>query len=162
MQVREAVDADAEALTDLHLDAWDESYAGLMPADVLAERRADVPARVASWRETLRSGVSRTLVAADPATGRLVGFVSSGPGRTPAPGLPDLEVMALYVRAEVYGAGVGHELLRAAIGAAPAYLWVLDGNTRAIGFYEGQGFAFDGGTEPTPYGEHRRMVRGGS
>jgi GNAT superfamily N-acetyltransferase len=55
--------------------------------------------------------------------------------------------MALYVRADVYGKGVGYRLMRAAIDEAAAYLWVLDGNGRAIAFYERQGFRFDGKTK---------------
>jgi len=41
--------------------------------------------------------------------GQLLGFVSTGPGRDASPAdLPQLELMALYVRAQVYGEGVGH------------------------------------------------------
>ena len=47
-----------------------------------------------------------------------------------------------------------------ALGDSPAYLWVLDGNVRAIGFYERHGFAFDGATKPEDVGLERRMVRG--
>jgi GNAT superfamily N-acetyltransferase len=68
--------------------------------------------------------------------------------------------MALYVRASSYRTGVGHALLEAATGGSPAYLWVLDGNVRAIGFYERHGFAFDGATKPEDVGLERRMVRG--
>jgi hypothetical protein len=32
---------DAEALTDLHLDVWDEAYADLVPASVFADRSTD-------------------------------------------------------------------------------------------------------------------------
>ena len=67
--------------------------------------------------------------------------------------------MALYVRAEVYGNGVGRALFQVAIGSASAYLWVLDGNDRAIAFYERQGFGFDGATKPEDVGLERRMVR---
>ncbi len=46
-----------------------------------------------------------------------------------------------------------------AIGSASAYLWVLDGNERAIEFYERQGFRFDGTSKVEPVGVERRMVR---
>ncbi len=156
--LRPTVD-DAEALTDLHLDVWEEAYADLMPAAVFLERRADRDQRVDRWREILAAGSSANLLAWSP-EGRLMGFSSTGPGRdSPDDGLPPLELMALYVRAEVYGDGVGHALLDAAIGSSPAYLWVLDGNARAIGFYERQGFGFDGATEQEDVGLERRMVR---
>jgi GNAT superfamily N-acetyltransferase len=108
--------ADAEALTDLHLDVWEEAYAGLMPPSVFAERRVRRAERVFSWRGIIASGSSDTLLAWDD-DGRLLGFSSTGPGRDdPAEGLPPLELMALYVRAEVYGSGVGHALCEAALG----------------------------------------------
>jgi GNAT superfamily N-acetyltransferase len=151
--------SDAEALADLHLDVWEEAYAGLMPASVFTERRARRDERVESWRTIIGSGSSDNLLAWS-SSGDLVGFSSTGPGRDdPADHLPRLEVMALYVRSAVYGAGVGHALLTAAIGPRDAYLWVLDGNARAIAFYERHGFAFDGVEKPEDVGLHRRMVR---
>lgn len=162
--VRRACAADAEALTDLHLDVWDEAYAGLVPPHVLAARRDGRADRIDTWRDRLQSDVSdEWLALMDVDGGRLLGFASVGAGRSAAePGLPPLEVMALYVRAEVYGSGVGHALMEAAIGDKAAYLWVLDGNRRAIRFYERQGFSLDGRAKVEPVGVERRMVRGAS
>jgi GNAT superfamily N-acetyltransferase len=159
MRITPAQVSDADTLTDLHLDVWEEAYAGLMPQAVFVERRARRAERVASWRGIIAAGSSDNLLAwAD--DGRLLGFSSTGHGRDdPAEGLPPLELMALYVRASVYGTGVGHALCEAALGPARAYLWVLDGNERAIGFYERQGFRFDGATKPDDVGLERRMVR---
>lgn len=150
---------DAEQLADLHLDVWEEAYADLMPASVFADRRSRRDDRVASWSGIIANGSSDNLLAWSP-DGRLLGFSSTGGGRGPDDGLPPLELMALYVRASSYGTGVGHALLEAAIGDSPAYLWVLDGNLRAVGFYERHGFAFDGATKPEDVGLERRMVRG--
>jgi GNAT superfamily N-acetyltransferase len=151
---------DAEALADLHLDVWEEAYADLMPATVFTERRARRAERVQSWSTIIAAGSSDNLLAWS--GDLLVGFSSTGPGRDdPDDGLPPLELMALYVRASSYGTGVGYALLEAAVGASDAYLWVLDGNERAIGFYERQGFRFDGATKSEEVGLHRRMVRRG-
>jgi GNAT superfamily N-acetyltransferase len=159
MLIRPALVADAEALGALHLEVWEEAYADLMPPHILAARRASPHAQVELWRAILGHPISRVLLAER--DGGLLGFVSTGPGRDdPQRGLPDLELMALYVRAEVYGAGVGHRLFEEAVGAEPAYLWVLDGNRRAIAFYERQGFGFDGVAKDEEAGLHRRMVRG--
>ena len=153
--VRRGLPADAEALTHLHLDCWDDAYTGLMPQGVLAARRTTVAARVARWREIL-SRSRNTLVAE--ATEGLVGFVSAGPGRD-----EDLdiarEVWALYVRATWWGTGTGRALLDAAIGDDPAYLWVLEGNDRATRFYGRQGFRPDGSVLDEPEGRHLRMLR---
>lgn len=160
MQILTAHADDAEALTDLHLDVWEEAYTGLVPAQVLAERRSNRARRVHLWREIIASGSSTVLVARQDHGDRLLGFVSAGPGRDePGGGLPALEVKALYVRADVYARGLGHALLDAAIGSAPAYLWVLDGNQRAVRFYERQGFCFDGRSKTEDVGVERRMVR---
>ncbi|GAB3761602.1 ribosomal protein S18 acetylase RimI-like enzyme [Nocardioides ginsengisegetis] len=154
LTIRLAVPDDAEALTHLHLDCWDDAYTGLIPQGVLDERRANVAQRVDKWRGIL--GQSTNTMVAETTEG-LVGFVSSGPVRDED--RTGLELWALYARAEVWGTGVGHALLVASIGDAPASLWVLEGNDRAIGFYERQGFRRDGHTELEREGLHARMVR---
>jgi GNAT superfamily N-acetyltransferase len=158
--IRPAAPHDAEALTDLHLDVWEEAYGALIAPEILRKRRLTRPERVAQWADNLVRTKGRTLLAWNDEGSRLLGFVSVGPGRDePGVGLPGLEVWALYVRAETYGHGVGHALLLEAIGADPAYLWVLDGNERAINFYERQGFVFDGVSKTEPEGLERRMLR---
>jgi len=155
--IRPAVPEDAEALTHLHLDCWDDAYTGLMPQQVLDDRRADVPARIERWRTILEQS-DNTLVAEAP--DGLVGFVSAGSGRDNDVDT-DLELMALYVRADRWGNGLGYALLEAAIGDRAAYLWVLAGNERAIRFYERQGFRLDGTRDEHDEGLHVRMVRAG-
>lgn len=161
--IRPAAAVDAEPLTDLHLDVWEEAYGHLIPREVLLDRRRSRADRVARWRTSIQRAGNRTLLArTDDDSTRLLGFVSTGVGRDePRGDLPDLEVWALYVRAEEYGGGVGHALLTEAIGTSPAYLWVLDGNRRAVEFYERQGFRFDGSSKIEPVGVERRMVRRG-
>ncbi|TQJ10386.1 ribosomal protein S18 acetylase RimI-like enzyme [Lapillicoccus jejuensis] len=157
-----ALPDDAEALTDLHTDVWEEAYGALVDPEVLADRRRRRADRVRRWRESLTAGPATTYVVPSPAGERLLGFVSVGPARNdPEKILPETEVWALYVRAECYGTGLGHALLRRAVGVAPAVLWVLDGNERAMRFYRRQGFVFDGATVREPVGLERRMVRRG-
>lgn len=161
MVIRPCDVLDAEALTDLHLDVWEEAYAGLIPSDIFATRKSERGARVERWGQIIASGSSRNLVVEDEhVVGRLLGFSSTGVGRDcPETDLPALELMALYVRADMYGRGVGYELLQAALGRVAAYLWVLDGNTSAITFYERQRFVFDGTKKSADVGLERRMVR---
>jgi GNAT superfamily N-acetyltransferase len=162
--IRAATPEDAETLTDLHLDVWDDAYTGLVPAQLLLERRANRAGRIDRWHQILGSQASTEWVAQrEPDDPRLLGFASTGAGRDePEPGLPRLELMALYVRAEAYGSGIGYALYASAIGDSSAFLWVLDGNVRAIRFYERQGFAFDGKSRTEPEGVERRMTRGGA
>jgi hypothetical protein len=93
--------ADAEALTDLHLDVWEEAYADLLPAPVFADRRARRDQRITSWRGIIAAGSSDNLLAWS-TDGRLLGFSSTGSGRDdPTEGLPQLELMARMARVGV-------------------------------------------------------------
>jgi GNAT superfamily N-acetyltransferase len=154
VQIRRGVPADAEAITRLHLDCWDEAYTGLMPQPILDAMRDDVPARVDRWHAALAAG--RPISVAEHDAG-LIGFVNAGP----CTDLPQLEIQlfALYVRAAWWGTGIGHALFVSAVGDRSACLWVLEGNDRVIRFYERQGFRFDGAGEDEPYGRRVRMVR---
>ncbi|MFC4783100.1 GNAT family N-acetyltransferase [Nocardioides sp. MAHUQ-72] len=156
--IRPAVPEDAEPLTHLHLDCWDDAYTGLMDQRVLDERRVDVPSRVERWRQILEQSDNTLVAESDDG---LVGFVSAGPGRDNDVDT-DLELMALYVRADHWGTGVGYALLEEAIGDRAAYLWVLHGNDRGIRFYERQGFRLDGTRDEHDEGLHVRMVRAGT
>ena len=153
VEIRRGVPADAEALVRLKLDCWDEAYTGLMPQAVLDAQRDDEPAMVARWRQVLANG--NTSVAEHDAA--LIGFVNAAPG-SEVPGF-EIQLFALYVRAAWWGAGVGHALFEAAVGDRSAYVWMLEGNDRAIRFYERQGFRFDGAGHDEPYGRRVRMVR---
>jgi GNAT superfamily N-acetyltransferase len=147
---------DAEAAARLHIAVWEEAYDGLVPARMLAERRAGLDERIERWRGII-DGSPATTTVADHA-GELVGFASVGHARDDDMG--DLEELwALYVRAAWWGRGLGHRLLAAVLDGRPAYLWVLDGNERGIAFYRRQGFGFDGATQQEDEGLHRRMVR---
>jgi GNAT superfamily N-acetyltransferase len=156
--IRRAEPADAEALAHLHLDVWDDAYTGLMPQGVLDDRRAKVDERVERWRDILGQE-QPTWIAVD--HDGLVGFSGVGPARDNDVDL-DLELYALYVRASYYGTGVGYALFETAVGDRAAYLWVLAGNERAIGFYERQGFRLDGTEDELDDGKHLRMVRAGT
>jgi len=160
--IRLASPVDAEALAHLHLDVWDDAYTGLMPQQLLDDRRDRVAERIERWREILGSGSEPTYVASGP--DGLVGFATAGPGRDndlDDHGI-DLELWALYVRATHWGTGVGYALLQTAIADRAAYVWVLAGNERAIRFYERQGFRLDGTEDEHDEGLHVRMLRAGT
>lgn len=148
---------DAEALALLHVEVWEAAYGDLMPASIFVERRATLPERVERWRLAATTSPARTIVAIDDA-GRLLGFSSDGPSRDED--LPDLhELWGLYVDAAAWGTGIGHRLLGHAVRDAPAFLWVLAGNDRAIDFYDRHGFAFDGTSRIDELGTELRMRR---
>jgi GNAT superfamily N-acetyltransferase len=158
VSLREAIVSDAESLTDLHLDCWDDAYTGLIPQRILDERREDVASRVARWQMILEEGEPTFLADHD---GQLIGFASAGTGRDNDVDMR-LELKALYVRGTWWGRGIGYALLWESIQDQEAYLWVLKGNHRAIGFYVRHGFALDGTEDEQDEGLHVRMVRAGT
>ena len=92
--IRRAVPADAEALSEPHLDCWDEAYTGLVPQEILAERRMRFQERIDCWRGALEQEVV-WLAERD---GYLIGF-SGAQAADDADFAGLLELRVLYVRA---------------------------------------------------------------
>ncbi|MEO5778624.1 MULTISPECIES: GNAT family N-acetyltransferase [Arthrobacter] len=137
--VRPAGIGDAAAIARVHLQAWRESYAHLLPAETLAGLELD--ARQRRWRGILAAAATSVWVACDAEV--VVGWASSGAGRDPDGPRP-LELMGIYVLASHYGTGAGQLLLEAAVGGSGAYLWIAENNPRASAFYRKHGFTADG------------------
>lgn len=75
-----------------------------------------------------------------------------------------MELWALYILSSHYGTGLGQALLDAAIGTAPATLWVAEDNPRARSFYARNGFTPDGTRNVDAAADDLaeiRMTRGG-
>ena len=93
--------------------------------------------------------------------GKIIGFACYGVCRDED--LPSCgEVIAIYVLKEAQGLGIGKKLMDAALKRLASYktiaLWVLKGNSHAIGFYEHIGFRFDGASQEIEVGTVFRMV----
>lgn len=62
-------------------------------------------------------------------------------------------IHSLYVGPDALGQGIGHALMSHALstftawGCERAHLWVLEGNSRAVSFYERQGWQLTGDTK---------------
>jgi GNAT superfamily N-acetyltransferase len=156
--IRRAGPADAEAITLLHLDCWDDAYTGVIAQELLDDRRTNVAERVDTWRRALETG--EPVFVAESAAG-LAGMAGAGLGRDNDIDT-DLELKILYVRASHWGTGLGYALFEEAVGDRAAYLWVLAANKRAQHFYERQGFRLDGTEDEHDEGLHVRMVRAGT
>lgn len=138
--------ADADEVGRVHVRVWQEAYDGLMPAAYLDGLDPASFAAVWRTRDTPRAGVHHW-VARD-AEG-VVALASSGPARDDEPPTA-LELYAINVLRRAHGTGLAHDLLSRAIGERAAYLWVADGNERAIAFYRRHGFTDEGGRKPEP------------
>jgi ribosomal protein S18 acetylase RimI-like enzyme len=137
---------DLDEMGRVHVEVWREAYAGLMPADYLAGLDPTHGPRI--WRE--RFGEIKDIdwwIARD--EDGIVGMVTSGPPRDTDPPVP-LELYAINILRRAHGTGLADELMARAIGDRPAYLWVLEGNERAIAFYRRHGFTDEGGRKPEP------------
>ncbi|MGH3995116.1 MAG: GNAT family N-acetyltransferase [Pseudonocardiaceae bacterium] len=136
--VRPAAAADADAIGRIQVETWRAAYEGLMPAEALAG--ASVEARQQMWRTGLTSAPSpeRRVFVAE-VGGEVVGFASVGECQT---GGDEGELYAIYLDSTRWGLGIGRALLERAeeflrdAGFQQALLWVLEGNERAIRFYE--------------------------
>jgi GNAT superfamily N-acetyltransferase len=155
--IRSAAAADASAIAEVHVASWRGAYRGLIPDEVLDA--LSVTESADRWRAWVDSSLAGRPTDRDPAVthrllvarlhDRIVGWATFGAARDADPG-PRHELAGLYVHPDAWSHGVGDSLLRAveselrALGAADAYLWVLAGNERAIGFYERHGWRADG------------------
>ena len=141
--IRPAAAKDAEAIAEVHVTAWRESYAGLMPDHILAA--LSIPDRLAKWRVILAQPAAEGVTfLAEEDSGALLGFSSCGPQRTPELASQGFggEISALYILRRAQREGVGTALMRAAAqrlmerGHHAASLWVLRDNLPARHFYE--------------------------
>ena len=156
--VRRAEPADAPSMARVHVDAWRETYRGLMSDAVL-----DDPGLL-SWRERFWAAAltdqryGQNIAAIASHEGSVIGVAMSGPPLDAAAGPQQLYI--LYVYAAFHGSGVGTALLNAVIDrTAPAALWVADPNPRAQAFYRKHGFVTDGAVKIEDDVREIRMVR---
>jgi ribosomal protein S18 acetylase RimI-like enzyme len=163
LSVRRAVAADVEALAEVHIRCWRETYRGMLSDAFLSG--VDPASRVDLWRMLLdRPEPAEAWVACD--GGTVVGF--AGVRRDPAPGAPeghpppvsgDFQLWGLYLLASHQGLGLGRRLLEMALGNEAASLWVAADNSRAIGFYRRFGFEPDGAEDVLAEWENLREIR---
>ena len=129
--------ADADDLARVHIRAWRETYAGLLPAGYLAAMNPKVHAR--RWRLQLARARAGDVVLAAEGRGGLVGYCAGA-----AVG-EEAEIFTLYLLRAAQHTGLGRRLFAgaarvlAAGGAKSLKLWVLNGNRPARAFYARNG-----------------------
>lgn len=145
--VRPARESDAAGIAAVHVQAWREAYAHLMPAGFLAA--LDLGRREAGWRTIIADEVTDVLVALDGE--KIIGWASAGSGRDEcAP--TNRELQGLYVLASSYGSGAGQQLQDVAVGEDAAFLWMAENNPRAEAFYRRNRFERDGAKKTESFG----------
>jgi GNAT superfamily N-acetyltransferase len=144
VRVREAVPGDAPGISRVHVDSWRTTYAGIVPADFLADLSYE--RREESWRGWLDAGRDERQVyyVAELEGGGIVGFASGGP--RVEEDYPEYEgdLYTCYLLREYQGRGLGRRLFGEVarglreLGFGSVLAWVLAENP-ACGFYEAVG-----------------------
>lgn len=146
-EVREAVASDAASIARVHVDAWRETYAGVLADHHFSEEAFIRRKQFWAGYLSLAPRPGRMVVAER--GGVVVGFANSGAARGPDaehgfPPARPLHLFSIYLLAGDHGTGLGQSTIDAVLRDEPAQLWVLRGNRRAIAFYARNGFVSDG------------------
>ena len=141
--------ADAAAVGELHVRAWQAAYRGAMPDAFLdglrPEDRADM------WRRGIEEEWpgQRDVIEVD---GDVGGFAAYGPERD-GDDLRSGELYAINLDPEYWRQGLGRGFIRhvtaelTRLGLRRAVLWVEATNDRARRFYESEGWSYDPGSD---------------
>ena len=143
-QIRPARATDAAGIARVHVETWQDAYAGLLPDRHLLRLNAQTHAM--AWTRNLShaDGPRHAMVAVvsnDMDGDEVIGFVNFGPARESRP-KDEGEVFMLYVSTDWREQGIGRALIDAAFaalktrGLKAVSIWCLADNVAAIGFYQ--------------------------
>jgi GNAT superfamily N-acetyltransferase len=140
VRIRAPEERDADAIARVHVAVWRQTYAGLMPADFLAN--LSVERRELMWATMIRGErpPDTAVFVADDAQAGIVGFAMVGRERTGDVEF-DGELWAINIDAAHHRRGLGRGLMLASArwlaekGFGAMMLWVVAEN-QARGFYE--------------------------
>jgi len=137
--VRKAGTEDAAAIAVVHVEAWRETYRGIVPDDFL--KNLSLQRRTDQWVSMLadEGNVYHRAFVAE-MDGQIVGFSNFGLAREVDLGF-DGELFAIYILRMAHKQGIGRLLVEGAVrglrelGCRSMLVWVLKDNP-ARGFYE--------------------------
>jgi GNAT superfamily N-acetyltransferase len=148
IEIRAAEVSDAGAIAAVHVASWQVAYRDLLPEGVLAG--LSVAGREQMWSAILGEPSPRSAIYVAARCGAVLGFASIGVSRDGDAGGDVGELSALYLQPRHWRQGIGRRLHAAVVaglgdlGFSTATLWVLEGNDRALRFYEQTGWVEDG------------------
>lgn len=140
---RPAILEDAAAIAKVHVDAWRETYRGIMLDETLDGLSYEQ--RTTQRRENLKTLVKarKCCFVVEDKSGEVTGFSMAGPIRAECPPF-DSELYAIYLLKKCQGRGAGRDLFQVTAshlsqqGFKSMMLWVLRENATR-GFYEAMG-----------------------
>lgn len=136
--------SDAERIAWVHVGSWRESYAGIVPAEVLAN--VDEADRADKWRGYIELPGFLTFLAE--VDGEPAGFIHAGPLAKPLVEEADGHIYTLYILVAYHRRGIGRRLLGLAAnqwleqGGRALSVGVLTQNRKARAFYAAMGARF--------------------
>lgn len=141
--IRRATAEDAQAIAELRVDVWLETYRGIMPDDYLDDMSVDQSEEL--WQRVLSADfASRAAVLVAVRGGEIVGFAAGFLMAEERHGA-DAELNAVYLRKDARRAGWGRCLVNQVanacrgLGAHAMLAWVMQENKGACRFFESLG-----------------------
>ncbi len=139
IDIRRAEPRDAAAIADVHQQAWQGAYAGIIPhralTSMINRRGPDW------WANAIRRAATVLVVEIG---GEIAGYTTVGRNRARELRQQG-EIYELYLRPEYQGIGLGSRLFAAARarladnGLKGLVVWALEENQNALAFYAGAG-----------------------
>ncbi|MFC6633201.1 GNAT family N-acetyltransferase [Microbulbifer taiwanensis] len=144
VNLRNAVQTDAQEIAEIHVNSWKSAFDGLMPEGYI--NGFTMSSRIEEWQSTIRTNTESVVVAER--GNQIVGFMSYfvHPENTET-----IELSKLYLCPNFYGQRLGSKFIThleresQALGVKTIKLYVLDNNEAAIQFYSKHGFEFADG-----------------
>jgi ribosomal protein S18 acetylase RimI-like enzyme len=139
IDIRKAEPRDASAIAEVHQEAWQGAYSGIIPHRTLTSminRRG-----VDWWANAIRRATTVLVVEIG---GTVAGYATIGKNRARELRQQG-EIYELYLRPEYQGIGLGSRLFKAAKarladhGLRGLVVWALEDNHNALAFYAGNG-----------------------
>lgn len=135
---------DAPELASIHLHTWQTTYRDLLSSRYLEGLKSGVVRRADALATAIASDAFSVWVTER--EGQLVGWASFGRSRDADASTATGELRAINLLPEFWSQGLGRQLWQRVrqqlldAGFTEATVWVIQGNQRASGFYEAQGF----------------------
>ena len=138
MRIIPVTEENAPLAGAVHSVSWQASHRHFCPEEFVL--RFDARRQTEYLLEGMRRGKQVWLLL-DPEPAGLISLTETGEGSL---------IEDLYVLPRLEGRGYGGALLKAAIAQArgPVYLWILNNNLKALGYYQKRGFTLSGREKP--------------